>query len=63
MNLQDWTAVEMIDGVGRVLLRGPDARRTDGILVTDQDNQELFVRVADAPEDIVRSAGRINLYK
>lgn len=62
VNLVDWVPVEMTDSVGRVLLRGPDARRSEGLLVPD-DGLELYVRVADTPEDIVRSAGRIVLYK
>lgn len=49
------------DGIGLVLLRGPAALATDGLLVAN-DREELWIRVTSTPEVIVRSAGWIVLY-
>lgn len=62
VNLIDWYPVTIGgDGVGLVLLRGPAAIATEGVLVTN-DREELWIRITSTPEVIVRSAGWIVLY-
>lgn len=61
IDLHTWTPVTTdTNGLGLVLLRGPDSGETEGLLVPGRC--ELWIRITDSPEVIVRSAGWIVLY-
>lgn len=60
VDLITWQTVNFVNGEGLVLLRGPNSTATQGILVAETGN--LWIRVTNAPEVIIRSAGIVSLY-
>lgn len=61
IDLTSWSPVVFdASGVGKVLLRGPSCSSASGILVSS--SSQLWIRVTEDPEVIVRSAGIVNIY-
>lgn len=61
VDLVTWSTVTFDnDGTGKVLLRGPQSTASTGILVPK--SSQLWIRVTESPEVIIRSAGIVNLY-
>lgn len=61
VDLLNWTPLSFdTDGTGKVLLRGPLSAASVGLLV--KGTSQLYIRVTEDPEIIVRSAGMVSIY-
>lgn len=60
MDQVTWTSVTFQNGEGVVLLTGPNCATSGGIPVLQTG--PLWIRVTNAPEVIIRSAGIVNVY-
>lgn len=61
MDLITWAPVTLNQGTGLVLLYGPGfSDQSQGLAVTATG--KLWIRVTEAPEVIIRSAGIVSLY-
>lgn len=60
VDLVTWQTVNFVNGEGLVLLSGPNSTARQGLLVLESGN--LWIRVTNLPEVVIRSAGVVNLY-